>query len=206
MRVPFLVGRRLYLRPLQETDLNEGYLGWLNDSEVTRYLAFGRFPVTDSANREYLRRFFGSTADILLAIVDIESDQHIGNVTLNRIDWIDRTADTGIMIGRKDFWGRGYATEAWTLLIRYAFERLGLHKIIAGSTAEHTGSLSALKKLGFQREGILRGEIFLDGKYHDVIRMGLFVEEFIPAFPPDAQEGETGLVGHPVASQVKGPS
>ena len=107
MRQPFLVGERLYLRLLEESDIGEDYLSWLNDAEVTRYLETGKFPATPSAIRRYVERFQDSTTDLLLAIVDRETDQHVGNVTLNKINWIHRTADTGLMIGQKEFWGKG---------------------------------------------------------------------------------------------------
>ncbi len=181
MRCPFLWSEKLYLRPLEDSDLNEEYVQWLNDPEVTRYLGVGRFPQTQASIRQYLERFQDSTTDLILAIVDRKSNQHIGNITLNRISWIDRTADTGLMIGRRQFWGKGYAFEAWGLLIEHAFQTLGLRKIVAGAMVEHAASIAVLKRLGFQVEGVLRGQYFIDGEYRDAVRMGLFKEEFTPA-------------------------
>lgn len=165
MRRPFLVGQKLYLRLLDESDIGEEYLSWLNDHEVIRYLETGKFPVTLADLREYVKRFENRTTDLIFAIIDSDSDQHIGNVTLNHINWIHRTADTGIMIGRKEFWGKGYGFEAWSLLIEYAFNRLGLRKIIAGAFADHGASVNVLKKLGFKEEGILRRQALVDGDY-----------------------------------------
>lgn len=178
MRRPFLVGQRLYLRLLEESDIGEEYVGWLNDYEVTRYLETGKFPSTPEAIRKYLERFQDSTTNFIFAIVDRETDQHIGNVTLNRINWIHRTADTGLMIGRKEFRGRGYAFEAWSLVLEYAFQRLGLRKIIAGAIADNAASIAVLKKLGFRVEGRLRQEFLVDGEYRDGVRLGLLREEF----------------------------
>ena len=178
MRRPFLIGERLYLRLLEESDIGEDYLGWLNDVEVTRYLETGRFPSTLETMRKYLNHFRNSTTDMIFAIVDRETDHHVGNVTLNRISWIHRTADTGLMIGRKDFWGKGYAFEAWSLLIEYAFQRLGLRKIIAGAVADNKASIVALEKLGFRVEGTFRREYLIDGEYRDSVRLGLLREEF----------------------------
>lgn len=180
MNRPFLAGERLYLRPLEESDLGEEYLQWLNDAEVRRFLGTGtaKFPTTLSSLEKYLERFQGTPTDLILAIIDKKSNLHIGNVTLNRIDWVNRAADTGILIGRKDFWGKGYAFEAWALLIEHAFKNLGLRKVNAGAIAGHDSSLGVLKKLGFQEEGVLRKEYLLDGEFRDAIRMGLFREEF----------------------------
>jgi len=178
MRRPFLIGERLYLRLLEESDIGEEYLGWLNDSEVTRYLETGKFPSTLETMRGYLQHFRNSTADLVFAIVDRETDQHIGNITLNRINWIHRSADTGLMIGRKDFWGKGYAFEAWSLLIEYAFQRLGLRKIIAGAVADNVASVVTLEKLGFKVEGRFHKEYLVDGEYRDAVRLGLLREDF----------------------------
>ena len=174
----FLKGEKVYLRSLEEADITEKYVNWLNDPEVTRYLVTGRFPSTLSTLRVYWQRFQSSTTDVIFAINELEGHQHIGNVTLNRIDWIHRTGDTGLMIGRRDFWGQGFAFEAWSLLIEYAFDRLGLRKLMAGVAKENIGSIKVLEKLGFKVEGTSRSTVFVDGVYSDGLYMGLFREEF----------------------------
>ncbi|MBI3954328.1 MAG: GNAT family N-acetyltransferase [Chloroflexi bacterium] len=178
MQRPFLVGQKLLLRPLEESDVSEEYVGWLNDQEVTRYLETGKFPATLETVRKYLERFQGSATDVILAIVDRGTGQHVGNVTLNHINWVHRTADTGLMIGRKDFWGKGYAFEAWSLIIEYALQRLGLRKIVAGVVDGNAASLATLQKLGFQIEGRLRAEHWVDGEFRDALRLGLLRDEF----------------------------
>ena len=180
MQHPILIGQRLYLRPLEESDIGEDYVGWLNDFDVTRYLETGVFPSTAESIRQYLDRFQDSTTDIIFAIVDCETGQHIGNVTLNRIDWVHRTADTGLMIGRKEFWGKGYATEAWSLVVGHAFQRLGLRKITAGVVDDNKASLTALQKVGFQIEGRLRDGVWCDGQFRDKLLMGLQRDECLP--------------------------
>lgn len=178
MKCPFLEGKKCCLRPVEEGDLTEEYVGWLNDPAITRYLGVGRFPINKEDLRDSLDRFKNSKSDILLAIIDRETDLHIGNVALNRINWVHRNADTGLVIGRKEFWGKGYATEVWGLVLRYAFESLNLHKVIATVVAGHDSSQAALEKLGFQVEGRGREEFFLDGKYHDYMRLGLLAGDW----------------------------
>jgi len=178
MRRPFLIGERLYLRLLEESDIGEEYLGWLNDAEVTRYLEAGTFPSTTHTIRKYIEHFQNSTTDLLFAIIDRGTHQHVGNITLNRINWIHRTADTGLMIGRKEFWGKGYAFEALSLLIEYAFQKLGLQKIVAGAVADNIPIIVTLEKLGFKVEGKPRREFFVEGEYRDSVRLGLLRDEF----------------------------
>jgi ribosomal-protein-alanine N-acetyltransferase len=177
---PFLTGPRVYLRAVVDADLDGDYLGWLNDAEVTRFLETGRYPVTRETLERYVARFRGSADDVLFAIVERGSEAHIGNVTLNHINWIRRSADTGILIGRKDLWGKGYGFEAWSLAIAYAFTRLGLRRITAGAVDLNGGSIAALKKLGFIHEGTLRQHALVDGEYRDSLMFGLLREEFSP--------------------------
>lgn len=179
---PFLVGQKLYLRTLEESDVGDDYVGWLNDPDVTRYLEAGKYPSTLESIRDYVLRFHNSTSNILLGIVDRATDKHIGNVTLNNIKSIHRFADTGILIGPRAFRGKGYGYEAWSLVIAYAFDRLGLRKIIAGTIAENKASASTLVKLGFKLEGTFRSQYLVEGSYRDAYRFGLFKEEFLPAF------------------------
>ncbi len=175
-----LKGRKCRLRPLEDSDAGEAYLGWLNDPQVTRFLGTGSdgSRATMESLRRYLERFQGSETDFIFAIIDTASGRHIGNVTINRINRKLGTGDTGILIGDKTFWGKGYAFDAWSALIPYAFDRLKLRKILAGAVAGHTASLTVLKRLGFREEGVLRREFLLDGAYLDYIRMGLFRQEF----------------------------
>lgn len=178
MKRPFLVGPRLYLRAFEESDITEEYLGWLNDPEVTRYLGVGKFPETPATVRKYLERFAGATTDFIYAIVERGSGDHIGTVTLNGIQWLNRTVETGLVIGRKDLWGKGYAFEAWSLVIEYALVRLGLRRVTAGSVVDNKGSIAVLRRLGFQEEGRLRQAVFVNGQYLDVVRFGLLRDEF----------------------------
>ena len=177
MENPFLVGKKLYLRKLEESDVTAEYVAWLNDSAVTRWLETGKYPSTLQSVRQFVSRFASGTTDLLFAIMDRKTGLHIGNVTLNHIHPIHRTADTGLLIGRKEFWGKGYASEAWSLLLEYAFDRLGIRKITAGAADGNKASIAVLSRLGFQLEGKARKQFFVDGGYQDHVRMGLFREE-----------------------------
>jgi RimJ/RimL family protein N-acetyltransferase len=173
MNHPFITGKRLYLRGLERSDINETYLQWINNAEVTRYMVTGTFPSTMEKLEQYYQRMTTSPNHVILAIVDKESDKHIGNITLNNINWINRTADLGIMIGNKDFWGKGLGTEATKLMVQYAFEKLNLHKIWLGVHVSHEAAIRIYEKAGFEIEGRLRNHFYRDGKYHDMVIMGI---------------------------------
>ena len=91
----------MLLRPLERTDLNDRYLNWLNDPEVTRYTETGIFPSSAEDLDNYYRSVSGSRNDVILAVVDKESGRHIGNVKLGPIHWLHRSATFGILIGEK---------------------------------------------------------------------------------------------------------
>lgn len=172
-------GNKVLLRPMAKKDINDRYLSWINDSEVTRYMETGFFPVTLKELVQYYKRMTRSKTDVLFSIIKKADGTHIGNIKLGGINWIHRFADLGIMIGDKKAWGRGYGTEACDLLLGYAFKKLNLNKIILGVCSPHAAALKAYKKAGFRIEGRLTDMLHLDGSYIDKIIMGMNSREYL---------------------------
>jgi RimJ/RimL family protein N-acetyltransferase len=178
MKTPFIVGTQIYLRPLEREDLNERYLGWLNDPEVNRYLESGIFPSTKDTLEEFYEQATKSPDQVILAIIDKETDQHIGNVKLGPINWVHRKATFGILIGDKQLWGRGIGTEATRLMVGYGFTRLNLNRIELGVCAEHEAAVRCYEAVGFRVEGRFRESLFHEGQYKDGLWMGLLRSEY----------------------------
>ncbi len=176
MNNPFLIGERIYLRPLDEDDLGR-CTRWINDPEVTAGLTM-RFPKNAAREREWLTAQYGDQHNVLLGIVLRDGDRHIGNCGLHRIDWINRSAVFGIMIGEKSEWNKGYGTEAARLLISYGFYQLGLHRVELQVYAYNGRARRAYEKLGFVHEGTLREARFHAGRYHDILIMGILKSEW----------------------------
>ena len=177
-KTAFLRGAKVYLRPLERTDLNETYLSWLNDVEVTRYLETGTFPTTYQDLEKFYQRVTGATSEVIFAIADRKSHQHIGNVKLGPIHWVHRRAILGIMIGAKKFWGKGVGEEATRLMVEYGFFRLNLHRIGLGVFEEHESAVRCYQKVGFKVEGCLREQLFQDGEYKNHLWMGVLRSEY----------------------------
>jgi RimJ/RimL family protein N-acetyltransferase len=173
-----LVGTQVRLRPLERSDLNQSYLAWLNDPEVTHYLETGTFPTT----REDLDQFYdsvrGSRNQVIFAIEERKSGRHIGNVKLGPIHWVNRSATFGILIGEKEYWGKGIGKEATRLMVEYGFYRLNLHRINLGVFAGHDRAIRSYAAIGFEVEGRFRQAIFRDGEYKDHLWMGLLRSEY----------------------------
>lgn len=176
----FARGTRVYLRPLEREDLNARYLSWLNDPEVTRYMETGTFPITAGDLGKFYDQVTGSRDQVVLAVADTKSGQHIGNVKLGPIHWVHRSATFGIMIGDKKFWGKGAGLEATRLTVEYGFNRLNLRRIDLGVFAEHDAAVRCYKKAGFKVEGRMRENYFKDGKYVDRLWMAVLRSEYKP--------------------------
>ena len=174
---PHLIeGSRLSLRDLCEEDANDTYARWMNDPEGTRYIESHNRGHTYESLLHYIQTMSNSPNNLFLAIVARENMRHIGNIKLGSINSIHRTADIGIIIGEKDYWGQGLASEAINLLAEYAFDAIGLYKLTAGSYTTNKGSIRAFKKSGFKIEGVLKEQCDSSDGRIDVTLMCRFCE------------------------------
>lgn len=176
MHHPFLVGELVYLRRLERGDISDRYFQWFNDAEVTRYMVNGAIPNRPEEMESFFERMSRSTNDVVFAIVDRATEQHIGNTAIHNIDWIRRLGEFGIIVGEKEYWGKGYGTEATRLLVGFAFDRLNLNRVWLGVNAEHRAAIRAYEKVGFQIEGRLRQEMYRNGAYADRLIMAILRE------------------------------
>lgn len=180
----FIVGKKLYLRGIEKEDLSGNMFQWPNDPEVTYYMIMGAIPNSGSiycswdALEEEYEKLRKSQKDVVFAIIDKESDNMIGVVGLYDISWIPRHTELRIVIGEKDFWGKGYGTEATKLVVDYAFDKLNLNKVYLGVNTEHKRAIKAYKNAGFIEEAILRKEQYRNSKYYDAVRMSILREEY----------------------------
>jgi ribosomal-protein-alanine N-acetyltransferase len=178
MQHAFLTGTHLYLRGLQATDAAGPYLNWLNDPEVGRYLETRYQPWSQARLERYLAQLDGSQQEFLFGICLRTGDRHIGNIKLGPVNWIHRFADIGLLIGEKDQWGKGYASEAIGLVCDFAFGTLNLHKLKAGCYADNQGSARAFLRNGFVEEGRLRQQWLIDNQYQDSLLLGLLRDDY----------------------------
>jgi [ribosomal protein S5]-alanine N-acetyltransferase len=175
----YLTGKKINLRPLCRSDINERYLSWLNDYEVTKYMETGIFPTTFAELKDFYDVMRNKRNSVLFAIVAKKKDLHIGNIKLGNINWIHRFADLGIMIGDKKFWGRGYGQEACDMLLEYAFRRLNLNKVTLGVCANHKSAVKAYKNVGFEIEGRIKKLLNFEGGYVDKVIMGVLKDKYV---------------------------
>ncbi len=173
MKNAFIDGEKIYLREITINDLTDNYSGWFNDSEVCAYNEHHRFPRNEMQLRQYYESVIKSKNNLVLAIINKETDKHIGNVSLSNIDYVNSSAEFAIIIGNKEFWGKGVGYEATELIIEHGFKTLNLHRIFCGTSEDNMVMQKLADKLGFQSEGRFKEALYKDGKYRDFINYGL---------------------------------
>lgn len=197
---------RFYLRPFTREDAKGNYRNWWTDQEVTKYSSHGLFPMRSAELEDFLNSLESNSKIVWAVVVKnafwTESHKkqyknmglvmppspsdvaffsdgiHIGNVSLQSIDYINRTGEFAVVIGEKDYWNQGYTTEAARFLFSHAFDKLNLHRIWLGAAATNIGMRKVAEKLHMYEEGRRRKAVFLEGEYQDVIRYGLLREEW----------------------------
>lgn len=175
-----LKGEKVILRPVRRSDI-QYFLKWFNDPEVIQYLGL-YLPMTEMSEDKYIEEL-GTTrarSDVSFVIEAINDNatKPIGDIGLHAINNKDHNALFGIAIGEKDYWSKGYGTEAAQLSIQYGFEQLNLHRINSSAFAFNERSIRLHLKVGFKEEGRQREGIFKNGKYHDLVGFGILRNEW----------------------------
>ncbi|HWO94421.1 MAG TPA: GNAT family protein [Dehalococcoidia bacterium] len=176
-----LEGRLVRLRAHRPSDL-DACLRWMNDVEVLRTSA-GRYPVSPSAEAAWLERVSAGDAsgvprDVHFGIDALSDGRYIGNCSIERVSFENRSAEVGIMIGEKDCWDRGYGTDAMRTMLRFAFREMNLNRIQLDVFDFNARAISSYRKCGFVEEGRRRKAWFAEGSYHDIVVMGVLRDEF----------------------------
>lgn len=161
---------RLYLRELMVEDIGDQYVMGLNDPEVVGLTEARHSVWTREKVEAYVLESNIPGQSLLLGVFLSDCHRHIGNVRLFNFCW-HRRAELGIMIFDKSCWSKGYGSEAIIGVVDYAFEKLGLHRIVADYYAINTGSARMFAKAGFVVEGVFKDHFWLDGRYVDSVRI-----------------------------------
>jgi len=156
-------------------------LRWFNDPEVIQYLGI-YLPMTEMVEEKWIESI-GTTrllTDVFFIIEAIEEKgtRPIGDTGLGGINSKDHNAGFGIAIGEKDYWSKGYGTEAARVLVNYGFGQLNLHRITSGAVAFNERSIRMHRSLGFKEEGRQRDFVYRNGRYHDHVMFGILKDEW----------------------------
>lgn len=176
--MPRMMGERIMLREFEQDDISP-MRRWITDPDTTRYLS-DAFTVPDTYDQtaRYLDGLLsGSTPGVHLVIADLMSGDYIGQCDLTKVAAYSRKATLSIVIG-PEYQGMGYGAEAVRLLLELAFFHMNLNRVQLRVHSDNARALRCYEKCGFVREGVLRQDMFTDGKYSDSIIMGILREDW----------------------------
>lgn len=174
----------VYLRAIDEGDL-EPVHAWHNDPDLYASLVGTFVPTNLSTERAWLQRVSAWSAEARnFALCAREDDRLIGLCYLREIDWTHRRTELHILIGDARNRGRGFGRAAVDLLLDHAFDTLGLARVYLHVLAANAAARRLYAACGFLEEGRLRGHAFKDGRWEDVLVMGVLRDERTPARGP----------------------
>jgi RimJ/RimL family protein N-acetyltransferase len=172
-------GELVTLGPIQREYLPR-YVEWLNDWEIRRFLAPTlAHPYTMEDEEEWFNQQRQAKNEHHFAILTREQDQLIGNCGLHQIDGSNHNAILGIFIGDKNYWSKGYGTDATRTLLRFAFGEANLHRVELEVFAFNPRAIRMYEKVGFKLEGVRRQALFREGAWHDEHIMAILQDEWI---------------------------
>jgi RimJ/RimL family protein N-acetyltransferase len=172
----------------------EAFSRWNRDSEYARLLD-DEPPKLYSVKsfKAWLERKFDQDDEFryFFTIRTLEEDQLIGFIGLFGIQWNHGSAWVGIGLGERDYWGKGYGTDAMRLILRYAFRELNLYRLNLDVFAYNPRAIRSYEKAGFKIEGREPKSVLRDGQRYDMILMGILREEWEKSVMREAYAKDT---------------
>jgi [ribosomal protein S5]-alanine N-acetyltransferase len=173
----YLESERFYYTELCEDDVTEKYVEWMNDIDVSRFLESDVEQYTLSIIKNYVREIKNKANVYLFGIYDKNKNEHIGNVKINCSSEYHKRGDIGIIVGDKNYWGQGVATESVRTITAFGFREMGLYRITAGCNSVNVGSIKVFEKAGYSVEGVIRKDNVFNGGRVDGILLGVLCDE-----------------------------
>ena len=176
-RMPKIQTERLLLRRIKMADAHDMY-DYASRPEVTRYLLWYEHPDLSYTKRyiAYVDTQYRAGEFYDFAIIERESKKMIGTCGFTRLDGENSTGEVGYVL-HPSFWGKGYATEAVEAIIRFGFEKLGLHRIEGRYMENNVASRRVMEKCGMRLEGVYHDFMVIKGRPEAVGVCAIFARE-----------------------------
>ncbi len=176
----YYYGEQVRLRPANREDLPL-FVTWLSNPEMREYITI-RY-ISEALEERWFEGLTGdlggaAPARLHFVIETREGERPIGVVGIEGINWRDREAEVGIIVGEPEFWGRGYGSDAMRTILKVGFDWYNLHRIYLHVVADNTRAVRSYEKCGFTHEGRKREAVFIDGQYRDLLLMSMLEQEF----------------------------
>ncbi len=173
-----LEAENYYLRSLDIED-SEQFYRWSLDREVTIYsLSSYAYPQSKSDIQKWLSTINVSSKSVSFGVCCTQSNQLIGYAGIVDISALNRSGEYFILIGEKEYWGKGVGTLVTKLVTNYAIQTLGLHRVQLTASALNLGAIKAYENAGYQHEGIMRQSGFRNGQFVDKVLMSVLSTEW----------------------------
>jgi RimJ/RimL family protein N-acetyltransferase len=170
-------GSRVQLRHHRYEDLAD-VRRWYRDPELARLTRYSLRPMSDDEIDRFFHGRLMSPEQLAYAIAIRETGRLVGSTTFSNLDPDNGSARFHISIGESDVLGTGYGTEATELMLRLAFERIGLHRVALSVFDFNSRAIRSYEKVGFTIEGRHREAIARDGQRWDELTMGVLAAEW----------------------------
>ncbi|NRA82448.1 MAG: GNAT family N-acetyltransferase [Gammaproteobacteria bacterium] len=175
----FLTGSQIYLRPLAIADADDFYQ-WGNDREVIQYsLSSFAIPKSLAHYQQWLSASNSGKSTIELGICCKETNKLIGYAGIAGISQLNRSGEYFILIGNKQYWGLGIASEVTRIVTQYGFETIGLHRIELTAFVENQAAVKAYTNAGYHHEGVKRQSGFRHGQFLDKVMMAVIAPQWL---------------------------
>ncbi|QXE38300.1 GNAT family N-acetyltransferase [Streptomyces sp. GMY02] len=171
-----VLGDLVTLRAMRRSDAGALWR-WNHDPEVMRWMSDGYAQNPERVEKWLEERPRNTYGDVLLGIEVREDTRLIGLIRLRDAEPETGCAELDIYLGEKEYWGRGFATDAMRTVCRYGFDKMRLHKITLTVVTENHAAHRVYQKVGFVDEGRLRQVFRRDGQWYDMFTMGLLEGE-----------------------------
>lgn len=165
----------IYLRLMNRED-TDSVVAWRNSDSVRRNFIYQTL-FTRESHENWIRTMVETGKVVQMIICDLGTDRPLGSVYIRDIDRQHRKAEYGIFIGETAARGRGVGTATARLMLRYCFEEEGLHRVYLRAFADNVQAIRSYEKAGFVREGLLKDDVRIDGRYRDIIWMAAVAQE-----------------------------
>jgi len=168
---------RIYLRALEMDDYKTS-IHWRKDAQIWDMLGGTKYFVSEAYEKKWVENAIFNSKDVRLAICLSKNDKYIGNVYMTDFDEINRSCQSHILIGDKEYWGQGYAKEALLKAIEYMFNERNINRIQAVILESNKQSLRMHQKCGYKVEGLLRKSVFKSGQYQNQYILSILREDY----------------------------
>ena len=168
---------RIYLRALEPDDYKTS-IEWRRDNEIWGMVGGTKYFVSEAYEKKWVEDTIFNSRDIKLAVCEVGSNKYIGNVYATDINQTNRSCTSGVLIGNHDYWGQGYAFEAYRLLLEYLFNERNINRVQAFVLESNVASMKMHQKVGYKKEGTLRQSVYKNGKYQDQVLLSILKEDF----------------------------